>query len=100
MNTELIDYLKTLAKRELFFVSVANLFFSAVIIVCGAITLRTEATPLMYSIMFACATAVLALNAYKCFRRRSKNGWVFAALAVVFALITGICLYALFGGIE
>ncbi len=99
MNTEIIDYLKTLAKRELFFVSVANLFLSAVIIVCGIFTFRSGASTLMYAVMFACATMVLALNSYKCFRRGSKNGPVFAALAVLLALITGICLYALFGGI-
>ncbi len=99
MNTEIIDYLKTLAKRELFFVSVADLLLSTVIIVCGVITLRTGATTVMYAIMFACATMLLALNSYKCFKRGSKNGWVFAALAVVFAGITGICVYALIGGI-
>ena len=99
MNTELIDYLKTLAKRELFFVSVIDLFLSTVIIVCGVITLRTGATTLMYAIMFACATMLLALNSYKCFKRESKNGWVFAVLAVLFALITGICIYALIGGV-
>ena len=98
MNTELFDYLKTLAKRDLFFVSVADLFLSTVIIVCGVITLRSGASTLMYAIMFACATMLLALNSYKCFRRRSKNGWVFATLAVIFAGITGICLYALAGG--
>ena len=98
MNTELIDYLKTLAKRELFFVSVIDLLLSTVIIVCGVITLRTGATTVMYAIMFACATILLALNSYKCFKRESKNGWVFAVFAVLFALITGICIYALIGG--
>ena len=98
MNTELIDYLKTLAKREFFLISVADLFFSTVIIICGVISLRTGATTLLYTIMFACATALLALNSYKCFRRGSKNGWVFAVLGVAFATITGICVYALIGG--
>ena len=98
MNTELIDYLKTLAKRELFFVSVIDLFLSTVIIVCGVITLRTGASTTMYAIMFACATMLLGLNAYKCFKRGSKNGWVFAVFAVLFAGITGICIYALIGG--
>ncbi len=98
MNTELIDYLKTLAKREFFFISVADLFFSIMIIFCATISLRTGATVPLYTMMFACATAILGLNSYKCFKRGSKNGWVFAIFGVAFATITGICIYALIGG--
>lgn len=98
MNTELIDYLKTLAKREFFFISVFDMLFSIVIIVCGCISLYSGANTLLYAIMFSCATALLGCNSYKCFKRGSKNGWVFAALAVIFAAITGICMYALIGG--
>ena len=98
MNTELIEYLRTLTKEEFFFVSVADMIFSVVIIICGAISLATGATTLLYTIMFACATALLGLNSYKCFKRGSKNGWVFAVLGVVFATVTGICIYALIGG--
>jgi len=74
------------------------MIFSVVIIICGAISLATGATTLLYTIMFACATALLGLNSYKCFKRGSKNGWVFAVLGVVFATVTGICIYALIGG--
>ncbi len=98
MNTELIEYLKTLTKEEFFFVSVADMIFSIVIIICGAISLATGATTFLYTIMFACATALLGFNSYKCFKRGSKNGWVFAVLGVGFATITGICIYALIGG--
>lgn len=98
MNTEIIDYLKTLAKREFFFVSLADMFFSLTIIVCGVITLRTGATTLLYAIMFACATAIMWLNSYKCFKRESKNGAVFAVIGLAFATITAICLYALIQG--
>ena len=98
MNTELIEYIKTLAKRELFFVSVTNLILSITIIVCGFISLMMGAGTLLYTIMFSCATAVLGLNSYKCFKRGSKNGWVFATLGVALATITGICVYALIGG--
>ena len=95
MNTEIFDYLKTLAKKEFFIVSLADVFFSLVILICGTISLTMGATTLLYTIMFACATAILGLNSYKCFRRGSKNGWAFAILAVMFAAITGICIYAL-----
>ena len=98
MNTELIDYLKTLAKREFFFVSLADIVFSSIIIICGTISLRTGATTLLYTIMFACATILLEFNSYRCFKRGSKNGWVFAIIGVAFATITGICIYALIGG--
>jgi len=98
MNTELIDYLKTLAKREFFFVSVVDMILSIVIIVCGTISLGMGASTLLYTIMFACATALLGLNSYKCFKRGSKNGIVFAVMGVAFATITGICVYALIGG--
>ena len=98
MNTEILDYLKTLAKREFFLVSVADLFFSIMIILCSIISLTMGATTLLYTIMFACATAILALNSYKCFKRGSKNGWVFAVLCALFAGITGICIYAVAGG--
>lgn len=98
MNTELIDYLKTLSKREFFIISVVDMIFSLVIIICGCISLYSGANTLLYTIMFSCATTLLACNSYKCFKRGSKNGWVFAALGVVFAAITGICIYALIGG--
>ena len=98
MNTEIIDYLKTLAKREFFFVSVADLFFSIMILICGTISLTMGATALLYTMMFACATCILGLNSYKCFKRGSKNGWVFAVLAVAFLGVTVICGYSLITG--
>lgn len=99
MNTELVDYIKTLSKKEFFFVSLIDMILSIVVIVCGIISIRTGANTLLYTIMFACATVLLALNAYKCFKRGSKNGMVFAVVSVMFATITGICVYALIGGI-
>ena len=98
MNTEIIDYIRTLSKKEFFFVSLADLVLSVTILICGFISLRYGASTLLYMIMFACATALLAFNSYKCFKRGSKNGWVFAVLCVAFAAITGICVYALIGG--
>ena len=95
MNTEIFDYLKTLAKKEFFIVSLADVFFSLVIIICGLISLSTGATTLLYTLMFASATALLGFNSYRCFKRGSKNGWAFAILTVMFAAITGICIYAL-----
>ncbi len=98
MNTEIIDYLKTLAKKEFFLISVADLVFSTVIIICGIISLRTGASTLLYMIMFACATILLGLNSFKCFKRGSKNGWVFAVLSLAFAALTAICVYGVIGG--
>ena len=98
MNTEILDYLKTLAKREFFLVSVADLFFSIMIILCSIISLTMGATTLLYTIMFACATAILALNSYKCFKRGSKNGWVFAIIGLAFLAVTVICMYSLITG--
>ena len=98
MNTELIDYIKTLAKKEFFFVSFAEILFSLVILVCGVITLRAEPSTLLYTIMFASATVLLGLNSYRCYKRGTKNVWFFAAAGVIFAAITGICVYALIGG--
>ncbi len=98
MNTELFDYIKSLSKTEFFFVSLADLVFSTVIIICGIISLSTGATMLLYLIMFACATALLGFNSYKCFKRKSKNGIVFAFLSTAFFVITCICLYAVIRG--
>lgn len=98
MNTELFDYLKTLAKREFFLISVADMFFSIMILICGTISLTMGATSLLYSIMFACATCILGLNSYKCLKRGSKNGWVFAVLALAFLAVTVICMYSLITG--
>ena len=98
MNTEIIDYIKTLAKREFFYVNLADVVFSLTIIICGAISLKTGATTLLYAIMFACATALLGFNSYKCFKRGSKNGWVFVVIGIIFLAVTCICIYGLFGG--
>ena len=99
MNTEIIDYIRTLAKREFFFVSLADVVFSTVIIVCGIISLRTGPTTLLYTIMFACATALMGFNSYRCIKRGSKNGLVFVFIGVIFLGITGICVYALIKGV-
>ena len=98
MNTEILDYIKALSKTEFFYIEAADMLFSLTIVICGVISLKTGTTTLLYTIMFACATALLGCNAYKCFRRGSKNGWVFAVLGVVFATVTGMCIYALIGG--
>ncbi len=100
MNTEIIDYIKTLSKKEFFYVSLANLVFSLTILICGGLSLAgvfaDEKIPQI--IMFGCATALLALNSYKCFKRGSKNGFVFAILSVVFAAVTVICILGPNGG--
>lgn len=98
MNTEIFDYIKALSKKEFFFVNFFNCVFSATIIVCGFISVRYEATMELYATMFASATLILTLNSYKCFKRGSKNGWVFAVLAVAFLAITAIAVYACLGG--
>ena len=96
MNTELFDYIKALSKTEFFFVSVADLILSTIIIICGIISLTTGASSVLYAIMFACATVLLGLNSYKCFKRKSKNGIVFVVLATGFAFVTAICIYGVF----
>lgn len=98
MNTEIFDYIRALSKKEFFYVSLADMIFSLTIIVCGIISINTGATTLLYTIMFACATALLGCNSYKCFKRGSKNGWVFAIMGVAFAVVTAICVYSLAGG--
>lgn len=98
MNTEIFDYLKTLSKKEFFFVNFSNVVLSLVIIISAIITLNSGATIMIYAIMFGSSTLLLTLNSYKCFKRKSKNGWVFAVLAVAFAVITGIAIIALAKG--
>ena len=98
MNTELFDYIKALSKTEFFYVSLADILFSTVIIVCGIISLSSGASMPLYTIMFACAAALLGFNSYKCFKRKSKNGWVFAILGGGFAVVTFLCIYALIRG--
>lgn len=98
MNTEIFDYLKALSKKEFFFVNFFNCIFSAVIIVCGFISIRNGATMQLYAAMFASATLIFGSNSYKCFKRGSKNGWVFVIFAIAFLAITSIAIYACMGG--
>lgn len=56
------------------------------------------ATMELYATMFASATCILMLNSYKCFKRGSKNGFVFAVISVAFLAITVLAVYACFGG--
>lgn len=98
MNTEIFDYLKTLSKKDFFFVNFTNVLLSAVIIIAAIVSLNSGATILIYAIMFGSSTLMLALNSYKCFKRKSKNGWAFAVLAGAFAVITGIAIFALIRG--
>ncbi|MCR5475664.1 MAG: hypothetical protein K6F28_10745 [Lachnospiraceae bacterium] len=98
MNTELFDYIKALSKTEFFYVSLTDLILSSVIIICGIISLTTGASSLLYAIMFACASTILGLNSYKCFKRGSKNGIVFVVLSAGFVFVTAICIYGVFVG--
>ena len=93
MNTEIIDYIRSLSKKEFFYVSVADLIFSITILVCGFIAFQYGSSLYTHMIMFGCATALMGCNSYKCFKRGSKNGWVFAGLGVVFAATTAMSIY-------
>lgn len=95
MNTEIIDYIRELAKKEFFIVNFLNTVFGVVIIICSVISLRTGATDVLYTIMFSSATLLLGTNSYKCFKRGSKNGWVFAAIGVIFLGMTALCIVSL-----
>lgn len=93
MNTEILDYIKELSKKEFFVLNVVNTVLSIVIILIASITLKSGNTSLSYAIMFFCATALLATNSYKCFKRSSKNGWVLGFFSVLFFAFAIICLY-------
>jgi len=100
MNTEIFDYLKTLSKKEFFLINAANSCLGIVILVAGIISFRQGATMLLYAVMFISATLMLGLNSYKCFKRKSKNGWVFAIIGIVFLAISLLTVYCLFKGIQ
>lgn len=93
MNTEIFDYLKTLSKKEYFYINFFNSIFGIIIIVSAIIFFRQGASMLQYAIMFGSATMMLGLNSYKCFKRKSKNGWVFLIMCLVFLAITGLAVY-------
>ena len=98
MNTEIFDYLKALSKKEFFFVNLIDSLLGIGIIVAAVISMRNGATMPLYAAMFAMATVMLILNSYKCFKRKSKNGWVFALMGVIFLGITGLAVYCVFKG--
>lgn len=93
MNTEIFDYFKALSKKEFFFVNAADTILGLVIIISAIISFRQGATMTLYAIMFSCATVMLGLNSYKCFKRKSKNGWVFAILCFAFLLVSLLAVY-------
>ena len=95
MNTEIIDYLKELAKKEFFAINFINTALSIVIIICAIISLRTGATDVLYTIMFSMATVLLGTNSYKCFKRGYKSGWAFAVIGVIFLGISALCIVSL-----
>lgn len=95
MNTEIFDYIKELSKKEFFFVNLIDSILGIVIIISSIVSLKTGASILIYTIMFACATLLLGLNSYKCFKRHSKNGWIFAVLSVIFLFVTALCITSL-----
>ena len=93
MNTEIFDYLKELSKKEFFIVNVLNTIFSLIIIAMAVIVLKSGANRVTNTVMFVSAAFLLATNAYKCFKRKSKNGWVFAVMSVVFLAAAVVCLW-------
>lgn len=98
MNTEIFDYLKALSKKDFFFANFFSSVLSVIIIIAGLISVTSGTSILLYTIMFGCATCVLVLNAYKCYKRGSKNGVVFAIAALVMGAITVIGLIAMANG--
>lgn len=96
MNTEIFDYLKALAKKEFYY---ANFFVSVcsiVIIIAGIYSVVNGASMPTYSIMFGCATLVLAINAYKSIRRHSKSAWFFIIASLCMLGVTSLFAYVLF----
>lgn len=95
MNTEIFDYLKALSKKEFYY---ANFFSSAcsiIILIAGIISITEGASSMLYTIMFGCASVVLWINAYKCFRRGSKSAWFFALVGLFMCALTAIFIYVL-----
>lgn len=90
MNLEIIEYFKQLAKREFFFINLANSILGLAIIVLGFVALSEGVTPQTYAIMFGAGAIMFFLNFCKGVKKNGKNRWIFLACAIVFALISGV----------
>lgn len=92
MNIEIFDYVKALSKKEYFYINIINVFLSINIIISSFFSIRYGVSNVRYLIIFGCAAMLMALNSYKCFRRKSANGQVFLLACLFFAAITAYVL--------
>lgn len=88
MNTEVIDYFKNLAKKEFFFINLANSILGLAVIVLGLIALNEGVTNVTYAFMFGAGAIMLFLNFCKGLKKKGKNRWIFLASAIIFTLIS------------
>lgn len=90
MNTEVWDYLKNLSKKEYFAINLIDSILGVAIIVMGFVALNSGVTMQTYAIMFLCGAVMLILNAYKGFKRKNGNRWIFLFIGICFAAISGL----------
>lgn len=67
-----LDYLKSMSKKEFFYIDLFDALMGFVVLVIGVVSVITGPTVLTYALMFGGGTLILFCNCYKSFKQGSK----------------------------
>jgi len=85
MKKETKAYIKNVVKNEFFFVDLINVILGIAILVLAALSLFDSDSMLRFAIVFILGTVLMALNCYKCIRKKSILGVVYGVFMLVMA---------------
>ncbi len=86
MKKETKAYIKNVVKNEFIFIDLINVVLGIAILVLAALSLFDSGSMLRFAIMFTLGTVLMALNGYKCLRKRSVLGVIYG----IFMLVTAV----------
>ncbi len=85
MKKESKAYIKNVVKNEFFFIDLINVILGIMILVLSALSLFDSGRMLRFAIVFILGTVLMALNCYKCLRKKSFLGVVYGIFMLVLA---------------
>lgn len=84
MKKETKAYIKNVVKNQFFFVDLINVILGITILVLAAMSLF-DTSMLRFAIVFILGTVLMALNCYKCIRKKSLLGVIYGIFMLVMA---------------
>lgn len=94
---KLLDYLKSMSKKDFFYIDLFDALMGFVVIVIGIAAVATGGPTVMtYALMFSGGTLILFCNSFKSFKQKSKGmGIVYLVAGLAVGAIAVMSIMAL-----